>query len=297
VDTPVQSAERPVRSGSTVILGALCCGPATSAARSREQVNVTDAQHRHRGLAIPRAHRQLRQRELKSKYKGSVVGWTWSLINPLVTLGVYTLVFGVFLGATPPEMGNGQQIFALYLFTGLVLWNFINQVAQGSMVALISNGPLLRKIYFPAFAPVAGNILAIGMQSVIELGLLLFVFAVLGNLSWTVLYLPLILVLVVAFSVGAGFLLAALNARYRDVSYLVQVTLNLLFYATPIIYPIRLYELNPVTQFVELAREILYVTEAPSPIRLAYATVVSAVVLVVGWTFFQRRSRDLSEVL
>jgi ABC-type polysaccharide/polyol phosphate export permease len=178
------------------------------------------------------------------------------------------------------------------------------------MVALISNGPLLRKIYFPAFAPVAGNILAIGMQSVIELGLLLFVFAVLGNLSWTLLFLPLILLFVVAFSVGAGFFLAALNARYRDVSYLVQVALNLLFYATPIIYPItlveqyyddypwaRLYEVNPVTQFVELAREVLYVTEAPSPTRLAYAAVVSLVVLVGGWTFFQRRSRDLSEVL
>jgi ABC-type polysaccharide/polyol phosphate export permease len=250
------------------------------------------------------------QRELKSKYKGSVVGWAWSLINPLVTLAVYTLVFGVFLGAVPPEMGNGQQIFALYLFTGLVVWNFVNQVAQGSMVALISNGPLLRKIYFPAFSPVAGNILAIGMQSVIELALLLFVFAVLGNLSWTVLFLPLIVLLVVAFSVGAGFFLAALNARYRDVSYLVQVALNLIFYATPIIYPIalveqyyddhswaRLYELNPVTQFVELMREILYVTEAPSPTRLAYATGVSLLVLVFGWTFFQRRSRDLSEVL
>jgi len=250
------------------------------------------------------------QRELKSKYKGSVVGWTWSLINPLVTLGVYTLVFGVFLGATPPEMGNGQRIFALYLFTGLVIWNFINQVAQGSMIALLSNGPLLRKIYFPAFAPVAGNMLAIGMQSLIELGLLLVVFIILGNISWTVVFLPLIVLIVVAFSVGAGFLLAALNARYRDVSYLVQVGLNLLFYATPIIYPIalveqyyprhewaRLYELNPVTQFVELAREILYTTEAPSPTRLAYATVVSAAVLVYGWTFFQRRSRDLSEVL
>jgi ABC-type polysaccharide/polyol phosphate export permease len=250
------------------------------------------------------------QRELKSKYKGSVIGWTWSLINPVVTLGVYTLVFGVFLGATPPPMGNGQRIFALYLFTGLVLWNFFNQVVQGSMVALTSNGPLLRKIYFPAFSPVAGNILAIGMQSAIELGLLLVVFAVLGNISWTLVFLPLIVAIVMAFSVGAGFLLAALNARYRDVSYLVQVALNLLFYATPIIYPItlveqyygehpwaRLYELNPLTQMVELMRDVLYSTEVPSPTRLAYAAVVSIGVLVLGWTFFQRRSRDLSEVL
>jgi ABC-type polysaccharide/polyol phosphate export permease len=178
------------------------------------------------------------------------------------------------------------------------------------MIALLSNGPLLRKIYFPAFAPVAGNILAIGMQSLIELALLLVVFAVLGNLSWTLVFLPLVVLFVVAFSVGAGFMLAALNAKYRDVSYLVQVALNLLFYATPIIYPItlvehyypdhpwaRLYELNPVTQFVELAREVLYVTQMPSPTRLAYAGVVSLLVLSVGWTFFQRRSRDLSEVL
>lgn len=250
------------------------------------------------------------QRELKSKYKGSVVGWTWSLINPLVTLGIYTLVFGVFLGATPPEMGNGMRVFALYLFTGLVVWNFLNQVAQGSMVALMSNGPLLRKIYFPAFSPVAGNILAIGMQSGIELGLLLIVFAALGNVSWTWVFLPLIAVLVIAFSVGAGFFLAALNARYRDVNYLVQVALNLLFYATPIIYPItlvekyydhhpwaRLYELNPVTQMVELMRDILYATVPPSPVRLAYAAVVCVGVLLLGWRFFQRRSRDLSEVL
>ena len=100
-------------------------------------------------------------------------------------------------------------------------------------------------------------------------------FAVLGNLSWTVLYLPLVLVLVVAFSVGTGFLLAALNARYRDVSYLVQVALNLLFYATPIIYPItlvpetaqapllgevpvrQLYELSPLTLFVEAFRDVV----------------------------------------
>lgn len=250
------------------------------------------------------------QRELKSKYKGSVVGWAWSLINPLVTLGTYTLVFGVFLGATPPEMGNGMKVFALYLFTGLVLWNFINQVVQGSMIALTSNGPLLRKIYFPAFAPVAGNIVSLALQSAIELGLLLFVYAVLGNLAWTALWLPVVLLFVVAFSVGAGFYLAALNAHYRDVSYLVQVGLNLLFYATPIIYPAtlveqyydahpwaRLYELNPVTQFVELMREILYTTESPSPTRLAYACVVSFVVLAAGWTYFQRRSRDLSEVL
>ncbi|WP_369140003.1 ABC transporter permease [Modestobacter versicolor] len=250
------------------------------------------------------------QRELKSKYKGSVVGWAWSLINPLVTLGIYTLVFGVFLGANPPEMGNGMKVFALYLFTGLVIWNFINQVVQGSMIALTSNGPLLRKIYFPAFAPVAGNIVALALQTAIELGLLLFVFAVLGNLYWTVLWLPVVLLLVIAFAVGAGFYLAALNARFRDVSYLVQVTLNLVFYATPIIYPIslveqyydrhawaRIYELNPVTQLVELMREILYTNEAPSPTRFAYAAVVSLVVLATGWTFFQRRSRDLSEVL
>ncbi len=251
------------------------------------------------------------QRELKGRYRGSALGSLWSLLNPLATLGVYTLVFGFFLKFTPPVAGNGElKNFAIYLFTGLVVWNLFHTVVTGSMAALVGAGPLLRKIYFPAYAPVAGNAASVLVQTAIELGLLLVVYLVLRNMSWTVLLLPVLLVLLLAFSLGIGLALAILNARFRDVGHLVGVGLSLLFYASPIIYPLsyvadqyaehpwlRIYEYNPVTAFVEAFRDVLYDLELPSASRLLYLTVVSAAVLAGGWSYFQATSRDVSEDL
>ena len=93
-------------------------------------------------------------RELKSKYKHSVLGWTWSLINPAATLAVYTLVFSTIFRATPPKAHDGMTTYVIYLFIALVAWNFFSNVVNGSMAALIGAGPLLKKIYFPPYAPV-----------------------------------------------------------------------------------------------------------------------------------------------
>jgi ABC-type polysaccharide/polyol phosphate export permease len=251
------------------------------------------------------------QRELKGKYRGSTLGWAWSLLNPLATLGIYTLVFGFFIRFPVPVAGNGHlRNFAVYLFTALVVWNFFFTVTTGSMAALIGAGPLLRKIYFPPYVPVAGSAIAVVTQTGIELGLLLAVYLAVGNISWTIVLLPVLLVLLAAFSLGVGLVLAILNARFRDVSYLVSVGFNLLFYATPIVYPIsfvtkkydehpwlRLYEYNPVTAFVEAFRDVLYDLRLPPASRLGYLAVVSAAVLVLGWTYFRRSSADISEEL
>ena len=251
------------------------------------------------------------QRELKGRYRGSALGSLWSLLNPLATLGVYTLVFGFFLKFSPPVAGNGTlHNFAVYLFTGLVVWNLFFTVATGSMAALVGAGPLLRKIYFPAYAPVAGNAVSVLVQTAIELGLLLTVYLLLDNMSWTVLLVPPLLLLLAAFSLGVGLVLAILNARFRDVSHLAGVALALLFYASPIIYPIdyvtahyqehpwlRVYEWNPVTVFVESFRDVLYDLRVPTASRLAYLVVVSAAVLIGGWSYFRAASRDVSEDL
>jgi ABC-2 type transport system permease protein len=250
------------------------------------------------------------RRELKARYKGSVLGWSWSLLNPLATLGVYALIFGFFLRFPPPVAGNGKANFAISLFTALVVWNLFFAVTTGSMAALIGAGPLLRKIYFPPFAPVTSNAVTVLAQTGIELGLLLVVYLLWGNLGWTVVFVPPLLALLVLFSLGIGLALAMLNARFRDMAYIVQVALSLLFYAAPIIYPIelvrrqydahpwaRLYEWNPVTQFVEGFRSALYTLEAPSAGRLLYLTVVSLAALAGGWAYFQRGAADVGEEL
>lgn len=252
------------------------------------------------------------QRELRGKYKGSALGQLWSLLNPLATLGIYALVFGFFLRFQPPLAGNGTlRNFAVYLFTGLVAWNFFNAIVTGSIAALAGAGPLLKKIYFPPFAPVIGGAGATLYQAGIEMGLLVVVMVVLQNISWTILLLPVLLAMLALFALGIGLLLAMLNVKYRDVAYLTTIGLNLLFYATPIIYPISkvhdqrhkhelivsLYDLNPLTQFVEGFRDVVYDLTVPSATRLLTLLVVSVVVFFVGFAFFERGSRDVAELL
>jgi ABC-2 type transport system permease protein len=250
-------------------------------------------------------------RELKGKYKGSLLGSAWSLINPLATLAVYSLVFGFFLRFPVPVAGNGSlQNFPIFLFTGLVVWNSFFAISTGSMAALVGAGPLLRKIYFPPFTPVVGSALAALNQTAIEVGLLLVIYVLFLNVGWSFLLVPVLLVLLAAFSIGLGLFLAMLNARFRDVNYIVQVVLNLLFYASPIVYPIsfvtaqyakhpwlRVYEYNPITAFVEAFKSTMYDLEFPGWGRLGYLVLVSAVALLVGWWFFQRNARDVSEEL
>jgi ABC-type polysaccharide/polyol phosphate export permease len=251
------------------------------------------------------------QREIKGKYKGSLLGSTWSLINPLATLAIYSLVFGFIIRFPTPVAGNGElKSFTVYLFSALVVWNFFQSVTASGMGALVSAGPLLRKIYFPPFAPVLGSAGAVLNQTAIEFGLLFVVFLVLGNISWTFLLVPVLLTMLAAFCLGLGLVLAIANARYRDVSYIVSVLMSLLFYMSPIIYPIslvtdlydehpwlRLYEYNPMTAFIEAFRDVLWHLEVPSLGHMAYLLVLSTVVLAAGWTFFQRKSADVSEEL
>jgi ABC-2 type transport system permease protein len=250
-------------------------------------------------------------REIKGKYKGSLLGSAWSLINPLATLATYTLVFGFIIRFPTPVAGNGSLTsFTIYLFSALVVWNFFSSVTTSGMGALVGAGPLLKKIYFPPFAPVIGSAGAVLNQTAIEFGLLFLIYVIVLNISWTILLVPVLLVLLAAFSLGLGMFLAILNARFRDVSYIVSVVMGLLFYMSPIIYPIsivtdqyanhpwlRIYEYNPITAFIEAFRDALWFLQFPGWDKLGYLTVVSLAVLALGWTFFQRKSADVSEEL
>jgi ABC-type polysaccharide/polyol phosphate export permease len=251
------------------------------------------------------------RREIKGKYKGSLLGSAWSLLNPLATLATYSLVFGFILRFPTPVAGNGSLTnFPIYLFTALVVWNFFYAVTTSGMAALVGAGPLLRKIHFPPYAPVMGSALAVLNQTAIEFGLLFVVYLIVWNISWTIVMVPVLLVLLAAFALGLGMFLSILNARFRDVGYIVTVLLGLLFYASPIIYPVtlvtnlyaahpwlRLYEYNPVTAFVEAFRDVLWDLQFPGWGRLGYLVVVSAAVLAVGWVYFQRNADDVSEEL
>jgi ABC-type polysaccharide/polyol phosphate export permease len=250
----------------------------------------------------------LAQRELRARYKKSVLGWLWSLINPAAMLAIYTVVFGTFLKQTAPQMGNGDSgIFALYLFAGLYLWNFFNGTVTGAIAALQAGG-LLNKVYFPPACPAIANTLIVLLQAFIEAGILLVVMVLLGNVGWTLVLFPVLIVMVTLFALGIGLFLSIYNIYFRDVGYLVSIGMQVLFYATPIVYrldqvpqkigpiPIRkIITLNPITQFVEWSRDAFYLLRWPSLASAVGLIVVSVGTFLVGAAVFNRKSRTITE--
>lgn len=256
----------------------------------------------------------LTNRQLKSQYKQSLFGNLWSLINPAATIGVYSLVFGVFLkfGRNIPGVQYGDlQSFPFYLFCAIILWSMFNRVAIGAMGTFTQTGSLLRKVYFPPASPIVAHAFAQLKQTMFEGLIAMVVFSALGYFSWTFVLWPLLLPPMLLFALGLGLVLTLANAYYKDVSYLMNIVTMLLFYCTPILYSLdrigdsavfgvkaaTLLELNPLTHFVGASREMLYLGVVPSVTRWAAIWVSSFLSIAIGWTVFVRYSKDVSEVV
>lgn len=252
------------------------------------------------------------QRDLKARFKGSALGWVWSLLVPLATLAIYSVVFSLIFRAEPPEMGNGSNgIFAVWLFCGLVFWSFFSGSITSGMGELMSAGNILQKVYFPSYAPVLGAVWAVGAQSLIEVSLLAAVFIFLGNVGISWLILPVFIVLVVVFTAAVSVSISIMNVYFRDLAHLTTVALQLLFYVTPVIYPMSMVAnvkplfgriaiedvlyLNPLTSFVELFRSIVYGLNFGTLQQWGYAVVWTLVATGIAVLVFKRRGEDLGE--
>ncbi|MFN2518008.1 MAG: ABC transporter permease [Jatrophihabitantaceae bacterium] len=245
------------------------------------------------------------QRDMKSRFTGTAIGWAWSLLLPLATLGIYTLVVGHLFKITPAPFGDGSKgNFAVWLFVGLTAWGFFSNAVNISMSALLGTGTLLQKIYFPSFAPVLGAVIGVAIQSAIEVGLVLVVLCVFTNVGITWLLLPVWIAVFVAFSAGAAMLFAIGNIYFRDLAHIISVFLQLLFYATPILYQDSLIHdhllhnvimSNPLTEFVVLFRDLVYGLE-PGRLNIwAGALAWTMFSIALASFVFRRYGRDLAE--
>jgi len=251
-------------------------------------------------------------RELRGRYKRSVLGWTWSLLNPLSTVVIYSVVFGVLLGAVPDRGDpSGLKNFTAFLLCGLLPWNFFGLTLNGSMGVLHSNAGLIRKVYFPREGLVLSFVASMLITFLIEMGVLLVILAILGNNIW--LWIPVTLLLMVVqtvFVTGFALALSVLNVYFRDMQYLVgNILLQAWFFLTPIVYPIRivnekaskpvarLYSWNPMVRYVETYRDLLYDNRGPTLVNSLYLIGTAAIVLVIGMTIFRRYESRLAEEL
>ncbi|MFL6090552.1 MAG: ABC transporter permease [Aeromicrobium sp.] len=251
------------------------------------------------------------QRELKARFKDTALGWIWSLAIPLSTLAVYSVIFGVIFKAVAPPFGTAREpIYAVWLFCGLVAFNFFAGGVLRGIDALISSTTLMRKVYIPPFAPILGSLLAGGLQSLVELGLVLVVLGALGNVAATWLLVPIWAVLFFGFTAGCAMVFAIAAAHLRDVAQITAVMLQFVFFATPVLYPIdqippdalggalrTALEINPIAHFVETFRDLTYELHTGSVGGWMYLLVASAVALALGAVVTQRYGRDLAEQL
>ncbi len=248
------------------------------------------------------------ERESKARYKRSLLGWFWSFANPLSTVIVYGFVFGMVYGAKAPLTDNGNaQNFGLFLFCGLIAWSLFTGIVNGCMGWLQSVSDLRKKIYFPTETALLGGAISNAVQTSLEAVVLILIMAVLSNLSWTVVFLPVALLLTGFFALGLGFIASVMNARYRDIQYLVGILLNVSFFLVPIVFTMdlveenasptiaRLVEWNPPALCVEITRDAVYFLDVPAWNRLLAATAWSAASFSVGWVYFRARSMEISE--
>jgi ABC-2 type transport system permease protein len=250
-------------------------------------------------------------RELRGKYKRTVLGWGWSLLNPLAMMATYSLVFSVLLQIEPPEGHDGLRNYPLFLLCGLLPWLFVSNTVTGGMESLLANANLIKKTFFRREVLVVSTVLSFLVTFGTEMAVLAVAFLAFGSmvLPW----LPavvLLLALLTVFVTGLALVLSVLNVYFRDARYLVGIALQLWFYATPILYPIRLvteadlpswlvslYNANPMVAFVESFRDVLYDHRLPSADRLGYAVAVSVGALALGAWVFGRLEGRLAEEL
>lgn len=259
-------------------------------------------------------------REIRGQYKRTIFGQLWSLVNPLASMLVYTLVFA-FILRVEPEAGDpsGLDIFAVWLLCGLLPWAFFSNVVQQGMGSILGNVGLVQKVYFARIVLPLSTVGSVGYNWLFEMGVLVVVLALVGAFVWPWLPLALVtMVLLAIFAAGLALMLAVANVHFRDTQYFVSIIMQIWMYLTPIIYPISLvatqsekygglfgtsvtildiYRINPLERFVAVFRQLLYDNRWPNPQDFLLCAVWALAAFVVGLWIFRRSEKGLAEAL
>jgi ABC-2 type transport system permease protein len=259
-------------------------------------------------------------REIRGQYKRTIFGQLWSLVNPLASMLVYTIVFAFILRVSPPPGDpSGLNIFPVWLLCGLLPWTFFSGVVQQGMGSLLANAGLVQKVYFSRIVLPLSTVGSVGYNWLFEMAVLVVVLVICGAFVWP--WLPLVIVLMVllaVFAAGLALMLAVANVHFRDTQYFVSSIMQIWMYLTPIIYPISLvaeqsdrydglfgtsvtildiYRLNPLERFVNVFRQLLYDNKWPDPQDFLLCAVWAVAAFVIGLWVFRRGEKRLAEAL
>jgi lipopolysaccharide transport system permease protein len=240
-------------------------------------------------------------RDIKVRYKQALLGVSWAILQPLLTMAIFTLIFGVLL-KTP-----SQDIpYPLFSLTALLPWQLFATALQRSSVSLVGNANLLTKIYFPRLAIPLSSVFAalvdFGVSFIVLLGVMFYYRYWPG---WNILWLVPMILLALLTALAVGLWLSALNVQYRDVQHMVPFIIQVWLYASPIVYPIEiipegiwryLYSLNPMVGVIQGFRWAL-VGGTPPDVNALISVLVVLIILVSGLFYFRRMEKTFADIV
>jgi len=235
--------------------------------------------------------------DLKVKYQSSVLGFAWSLLNPLLMMLVLYAVFS-------NVFRFDEDSFALYLLIGIVGWRFLANGTMTSISAIVGKQSLVTKVYVPRQILVLSSVLSSFVSSLLEFTVLVPLLILFGvDLSFNVLFFPLIHAIFLVLVYGLSLILASLYVYYRDLNQIWDVLLQAGFFLSPIVYPISIvpekylgyYMINPVTVVIEMYREVLLYAKTPSVIDIGLIVAAAGLMFLAGSSLFGRLERRFAE--
>ena len=237
------------------------------------------------------------KKDIRGKYKGSFLGILWSFINPLLQVLVYALVF-------PYIMKVETENYLIFLICGIIPWTwFVTSISQGT-TSITNNANLIKKVYFPReILPI--SVVTSGLINFLISCLIILIFVIFGGLgiTWHLIFLPFIIIIQYLFTLALIFVLSAINVYVKDVEYIVSFIINMLFYATPILYTTEMFSgpilwifrLNPLAHLINAYRDVFYVHHIPNLVNLGILLGVSILLVVICYIIFKKLEKRFAE--
>ena len=249
----------------------------------------------------------LSRRNVESRYKGSVLGLVWSFVQPLLMMTVYTIVFGVFFGATwPGEIGRNPWAFPVLALCGMSTFSIFSESVSACCGEILGNPNYVKKVLFPLELLPFSRVLATVALNLTWFVLLFFgaVF-LLGRISFTMLLLPVMLVPLILFTLGISFFVSSLSVYLRDTQHLVSVVIQVLFFLTPIFYSLEgiepcaatILSMSPLAYVVETIRAVFIYGQMPNWHQFGMVTAACFVVMQLGFVWFEKTKKGFADVI
>ena len=239
------------------------------------------------------------KKEIRGKYKNSFLGVLWSFLNPLLQIAVYAIVF-------PLILRNTQENYVIFLCCGLIPWTFFSTAITRSASTMIENGNIIKKVYFPREILPISVVTSEAVNFIIST-IIIMAFVIFGGLGITkyILFYPLVLLAQYIIVLVISFIISSVTVYFRDLQHLIGVALQLLFYATPIVYAADtipegfkwILDINPMTYIINGYRAIFYEQQAPDLVPISILIGVGVLCCVIGYCIFNKLQKRFAEEL